>query len=97
MVIRVDKRIDPSLLSKERTTMPPYLHDYYIEYMYLTSRRAGRDKNTCISLFGTGGNGKQGGRRHGRRSMPCVMPVSRLGLAYAGLDKGMGIMEWAWP
>jgi hypothetical protein len=31
--------------------------------------------------------------------MPCVMPVSRLGLAYGGLDKGMGIMDgcsWAW-
>jgi hypothetical protein len=25
--------------------------------------------------------------------MPCVMPVSRLGLASAGLDKGMGIMD----
>jgi hypothetical protein len=25
--------------------------------------------------------------------MPCVMPVSRLGLAYGGLDKGMGIMD----
>jgi hypothetical protein len=25
--------------------------------------------------------------------MPCVMPVWRLGLAYAGLDKGMGMMD----
>jgi hypothetical protein len=30
---------------------------HYSMYMYLSS---GQDRNTCISLFGTGGNGKQG-------------------------------------
>jgi hypothetical protein len=55
VVIRVDEWIDPSLPSKERTNMLPCpaLHVPYLQ----TSRTR---IHVCISLFGTGGNGKQG-------------------------------------